>query len=186
MRISSFVFLPKSSFGEHKLCKVITNDRSSMLDAMCWVFCDAMIFWNNFARWLQTIVAACSIRCVGFSGMLLSFVTSLCSPNEDFWKGLQNMKSIHYFIGTLTIDNGPGAMALKSSIRSRNVLLILTCNLFNCTSQLSQVSPVKQSIAKELLLASRTCAKVTSKPCARSAVNVAVKVCREWQPPPMM
>ncbi len=25
-------------------------------DAMCWVFWDAMSFYNNFARWLQTIV----------------------------------------------------------------------------------------------------------------------------------
>ncbi len=37
---------------------------------MCWFFWDATIFCNNFARWLQKIV--------------VSFVTTLCSPNEDF------------------------------------------------------------------------------------------------------
>jgi hypothetical protein len=41
--------LPKSSFGEHKLCKMIQK-----------------------------------IRCVGFSGMLLSFVTTLCSPTKIY------------------------------------------------------------------------------------------------------
>ncbi len=39
-------------------------------DAMCWFFWDAMFFCNNFARWLQEIVAIV-MRCVG--GMLLSF-----------------------------------------------------------------------------------------------------------------
>ena len=41
-----FFDVPKSSFGEHKLCKMITKDSSNM----CWVFWDAMIFCNNFAR----------------------------------------------------------------------------------------------------------------------------------------
>jgi hypothetical protein len=41
----------------------------------------------NFARWLQKIVARCDAMC-WFSGMLWSFVTTLCSPNEDF--GLPN------------------------------------------------------------------------------------------------
>ena len=53
------------------------------------VFWDAMIFCNNFARWLQKIVATC---CVGFSGMLRSFVTTLCSPNEDFGRPNQHFR----------------------------------------------------------------------------------------------
>jgi hypothetical protein len=50
---------------------------------MCWffwdvlVFLDAMIFCNNFARWLQKIVATCDVLvflgCVGFSGMCWFF-----------------------------------------------------------------------------------------------------------------
>ena len=35
--------------------------------AMCWVFWDAMIFCNNLARWLHKIVASmCDAMCVGF------------------------------------------------------------------------------------------------------------------------
>ncbi len=36
-------------------------------DAMCWFFWDATIFCNNFARWLQKIVATCDAMC-WFSG----------------------------------------------------------------------------------------------------------------------
>jgi hypothetical protein len=74
---------PKSSFGEHKLCKMITKDSSNVMcwfSGMCWVFWDAMIFCNNFSRWLQKIVATWCVGflgCVGFSGMLWSFVTTL-------------------------------------------------------------------------------------------------------------
>jgi hypothetical protein len=74
--------LPKSSFGEHRLYKMITKDSSMRInDAMCWfsgmlrsfvttlqddykiittcdvlVFWDATIFCNNFARWVKKIV----------------------------------------------------------------------------------------------------------------------------------
>ena len=42
---------------------------------MCWFLWDATIFCNNFARWLQNIVA-CDV--MGWlSGMLLSFLTTL-------------------------------------------------------------------------------------------------------------
>jgi hypothetical protein len=44
-------------------------------DAMCWFSGDATIFCNNFARWLQKIVA-CETMC-WFSRMLRSFVTTL-------------------------------------------------------------------------------------------------------------
>ncbi len=49
---------------------------------MCWFlgcvgFLRCMIFCNNFARWLQKIVRTSQMRCVGFSGMLRSFVTTL-------------------------------------------------------------------------------------------------------------
>ncbi len=40
IRISSLFILPTSSFGEHKVCKMVTKD-SSKCDAMCWVFWDA-------------------------------------------------------------------------------------------------------------------------------------------------
>ena len=56
----------------------------------CVGFLDAMIFCNNFARWLQKIVAA--LRFVGFYGMLWSFVTTLCSPNEDFGRPNQHFR----------------------------------------------------------------------------------------------
>jgi hypothetical protein len=61
-----------------QLCKMITKDSSNM----CWVFRDAMIFCNNFARWLQKIVATV-MWCVRFSGMLLSFVTTLPDDYND-------------------------------------------------------------------------------------------------------
>ncbi len=158
-RSERFVRPSKSSFGEHKLCEMITKDGSNMWcrarnprfsmplfgqktgfrarmneiksgipcsDVMCWVFWDATIFCNNFARWLQKIVSTCDVfsrvpllphfdkpafsripencepqivvemfeefvkrrvcqmgeewhtaGCVGFSGMLWSFVTTL-------------------------------------------------------------------------------------------------------------
>ncbi len=60
-----------------------TKDSSMRWCDVCWFFWDAMIFCDNFARWLQKIVA-CDVR--WFSGMLWSFVTTLCSPNEDFRK----------------------------------------------------------------------------------------------------
>ncbi len=47
----------------HPACDV------SCFSWMCWFFWDAMIFCNNFARWLQKIVATSQMRCVGFSGM---------------------------------------------------------------------------------------------------------------------
>ncbi len=50
---------------------------------MCRVFWDAMIFCNNFARWLPKIVATHVMRCVGFSGMLWSFVTILQDDYKD-------------------------------------------------------------------------------------------------------
>ncbi len=74
---------PKSSFGEHKLCKMITKDSSNVMcwfSGMCWVFWDAMIFCINFARWSQKIVATWCVGflgCVGFSGMLWSLVSTL-------------------------------------------------------------------------------------------------------------
>ncbi len=60
--------LPKSSFGEHKVCKMnrVKLDSSNM-----WC-----------------------VRCVRFSGMLCSFVTSLCSPNEDF--GMPNVSECFF------------------------------------------------------------------------------------------
>jgi len=59
-------------------------------DAICWFVWDAMIFCNNFTRWLQKIVATCDVlgfrvlvfMGVGFSGMLWSFVTALCSQTK--------------------------------------------------------------------------------------------------------
>ncbi len=67
--------LPKSSFGEHKLYKLITKDNSNMR-------CVGFLGVIRCVGFLGSHV----IRCVGFSGMLLSFVTTLCSPNEDFRK----------------------------------------------------------------------------------------------------
>jgi hypothetical protein len=63
-------------------------------DPMCWFFWDATIFCNNFARWLQKMIATCDVmRCVGVSWMLHNFsrwlqkmIATLCSPNEDFRK----------------------------------------------------------------------------------------------------
>jgi len=59
--------------------------------------CFENYFWNvysayqnlrlggvNFARWLQKILAKChALRCVGFSGMLLSFVKPLQHDTND-------------------------------------------------------------------------------------------------------
>jgi hypothetical protein len=87
---------------------MITKD-SSNCDVMCWVFWDATIFCDNFARWLQKIVATvmwcvgflgcyyllwqlckmitkdssnCDVMC-WFSGMRLSFVTTLQDDSTD-------------------------------------------------------------------------------------------------------
>ena len=73
----------------NNFANMITND-SRWCDVL--VFWDAMIFCNNFARWLQKIVAFDAMRCVGFSGMLWSFVTTLCSPNEDFGRPNQHFR----------------------------------------------------------------------------------------------
>ncbi len=51
------------------------------------------------------MIATCdAMRCVGFSGMLLSFVTTLCSPNEDFGnpKNILDRLFGHYFKGVST------------------------------------------------------------------------------------
>jgi hypothetical protein len=52
---------------------------------------DSIIRWVGFSGMLLSFVTTLQddtkdsiIRWVGFSGMLLSFVTTLCSPNEDF------------------------------------------------------------------------------------------------------
>ncbi len=67
----------------------------------------------NFARWLQTLwrtksrafrrwlrkIVACDDAMCWFSGMLWSFVTSLCSPNEDFRKpkNISDRRFEHFF-----------------------------------------------------------------------------------------
>ncbi len=56
-------------------------------DVMCWFFWDATIFCNNFARWWQKIVATFDDVMGWFSGMLLSFVTTL----QDDYKDRSNM-----------------------------------------------------------------------------------------------
>ncbi len=40
----------------------LRDDYVATCDAMCWFFWDAMIFCNNFARWLQKIVV-CDAMC---------------------------------------------------------------------------------------------------------------------------
>ncbi len=46
--------LPKSLFGEHKVCKMITKDSSNMwCDAMCWFFWDATNSLLSFVTTLQ-------------------------------------------------------------------------------------------------------------------------------------
>ena len=83
---------PNLRLGENKLGSMITKDSSNMrCDVLvCWFFWDAMIFCNNFARWLQNIVACDAMRCVGFSAMLWFFVTTSCSPNEDFGRKIKD------------------------------------------------------------------------------------------------
>ena len=76
--------LSKSSFGEHKVCKIIPTILK------CW-----------------------------FSGMLWSFVTSLCLPNEDF--GNRNKRWEPHFRGPLSgvwvIDLGDEPLKSQSKIR---------------------------------------------------------------------
>ncbi len=72
-------------------------------DAMCW---DALIFCNNFARWLQKIIATCDAMCWFFWDAMIfcnNFVR-LCSPNEDFQKpkNISDRRFEHFFKGLST------------------------------------------------------------------------------------
>ncbi len=57
---------------------------------MCWVFWDAMIFCNNFARWLQKIVAT---WCVWFFGMCWVFWDAMIFCN-NFARWLQKIAAV--------------------------------------------------------------------------------------------
>ena len=52
--------------------------------------------FGELARWLQKIVSCCDV--CWFTGMLWSFVTTLCSPNEDFAR--MNKRWHAHFRGT--------------------------------------------------------------------------------------
>jgi hypothetical protein len=71
---------------------MITNDSSNI--TLWWdvlFFWDAMIFCNNFARWLQKIVATCHVMCWFFWGVLGWF----------FWICLVRFSGICWFSGML-------------------------------------------------------------------------------------
>ncbi len=57
-------------------------------DGMCWFFWDAMIFCNNFARWLQKIVATCDVMWCDVMRWFLSEATIFCN---NFARWLQKI-----------------------------------------------------------------------------------------------
>ena len=78
-----------------------TNKHSRWIDdrVMCWFFLGCYVFCNNFARWFQKIVA-CDV--LGFSGVLRSFVTTLCLLNEDFGRRKMIQKIVDSLITNCT------------------------------------------------------------------------------------
>ena len=110
---------------------MITKDSSNVV---CWVqvFWDATIFCNNFARWLQKIVATWCIGffwdvlgflgCVGFSGMLLSFVTSL----QD------DTKKWHRMLCQILLWSSVTSLQLWSFVTSLQVDTIDSSNMWLC------------------------------------------------------
>ena len=84
----------------------------------------------DFARWLQKIVACYdALWCVGFSGMLRSFVSTLFSPNEDFGSPNEHLGT-HFRSTFQRVSTRFGLRSFEITSKMHSQMFVRTSKIF--------------------------------------------------------